>query len=106
MYFYLNYYDCGSCIDSGFSITKKIDSLYSDNKVIIISTMGSPSSFQQRNKYYEYIYIDSKDLIRKELKYVPTPIMLILDSSNCIKDYIFPNTSDDGEIVPFIKSVF
>lgn len=40
--FLFNYYDCGSCIDSGFSITKKIDSLYSDNKVIIISTMGSP----------------------------------------------------------------
>lgn len=103
--FLFNYYDCGSCIDLGFSITKKIDSLYRNNKVAIISTMGSPSSFQKRNKYYEYIYLDSKDLIRKELKYVPTPIMLLLDSSNCIKDYIFPNTSDDREVVPFIESV-
>ena len=68
--FLFNYYDCGSCIDLGFSITKKIDSLYRNNKVAIISTMGSPSSFQKRNKYYEYIYLDSKDLIRKELKYV------------------------------------
>ena len=103
--FLFNYYDCGSCIDLGFSITKKIDSLYRNNKVAIISTMGSPSSFQKRNKYYEYIYLDSKDLIRKELKYVPTPIVFLLDSSNCIKDYILPNSSNSKEIGSFIKSV-
>ena len=64
--FLFNYYDCSSCIDLGFTLTKKIDSLYNLKKVTIVSIMGSPSSYQRRNAYYEYIYSDSKDLIRKE----------------------------------------
>lgn len=51
------------------------------------------------------IYADSKDLIRKELKYVPTPIMLLLDSSNCVEKYILPNVSDDKEVALFIESL-
>lgn len=72
----------------------------------VISTMGSPSSDQARNEYYEYVYLDPKDLIRKELKYVPTPIIFLLDSSNCIKDYILPNVSDNETTTSFIESVF
>lgn len=100
-----NYYDCGNCVDLGFSIAKKIDSLYGEKTVAVISTMGSPSLYQKRNVYYEYIYADSKDLIRKELKYVPTPIMLLLDSSNCVEKYILPNVSDDKEVALFIESL-
>lgn len=103
--FLFNYYDCGSCVDSGFSIANKIDSLCRKRKVAIISTMGSPSLYQARNAYYEYIHPDPKDLIRKELKYVPTPIVFLLDSSNYIKDYILPNSSNSKEIGSFIKSV-
>lgn len=101
--FLFNYYDCGSCIDSGFSITKRIDSLYGDRRVNIVSIMGDPSSYQKRNHYYDYIYIDQKDLIRKEMKYIQTPIILLLDSLNCVKDYIFPNASDDGKVASFIE---
>lgn len=65
--------------------------------------MGDPSSYQKRNHYYDYIYIDQKDLIRKEMKYIQTPIILLLDSLNCVKDYIFPNASDDGKVASFIE---
>lgn len=41
--FVFNYYDCGSCVDMGFSITKEIDSLYHERTVAVISTAGSPS---------------------------------------------------------------
>lgn len=34
--FLFNYYDCGSCVDSGFSIANKIDSLCRKRKVAII----------------------------------------------------------------------
>ncbi|WP_024995213.1 hypothetical protein [Phocaeicola paurosaccharolyticus] len=102
--FLFNYYDCSSCVDSGFSISKKIN-LCGKNNVVIISTMGNPMSSQQRNEYYDYIYIDSEDLIRKELKYIPTPIILSLDSTRNILDYILPNVSDSNEIDLFIKHI-
>lgn len=103
--FLFNYYDCSSCVDLGFSITKRIDSLYKRKKVMVVSTMGNPSSYQKRNGYYEYVYSDAKDLIRKELKYVPTPILFSLDSSNNIKDYVLPGSSTEKEITSFINKV-
>lgn len=103
--FLFNYYDCSSCIDLGFTLTKKIDSLYNLKKVTIVSIMGSPSSYQRRNAYYEYIYSDSKDLIRKELKYAQTPIILLLDSSNYIKEYILPGLSTEKEINTFFHKI-
>ncbi len=101
--FLFNYYDCGSCIDSGFSITKRIDSFRGDRKVNIISIMGDPSPYQIRNQYYEYIYLDPKDLIRKEMKYIQTPIIFLLDSLNCVEDYIFPNVSNAAKVASFIE---
>lgn len=103
--FLFNYYDCSSCIDLGFSITNKIDSLYKKKIVTVISTMGNPTFYQKRNAYHEYVYSDSEDLIRKELKYVPTPILILLDSSNYIKDYILPGSSSNKETVSFIKEI-
>lgn len=72
---------------------------------MVVSTMGNPSSYQKRNGYYEYVYSDAKDLIRKELKYVPTPILFSLDSSNNIKDYVLPGSSTEKEITSFINKV-
>lgn len=103
--FLFNYYDCSSCIDLGFLLTKKIDSLYNVKKVIVVSTMGNPSSCQRRNAYYEYIYSDSKDFIRKELKYAQTPVILLLDSSNYIKEYILPGLSTKKEIDTFFHKI-
>ena len=102
--FLFNYYDCGSCVDAGFLITKRIDSLYGGQRVYIVSTMGDPLYYQKRNSYDYYVYLDSKDLIRKELKYIQTPIVILFDSANYVQDYIFPNVSDSGEITSFIKS--
>lgn len=103
--FLFNYYDCGSCVDSGFVITKKIDSIYPSQKVFIISTMGDPQYYQKRNRYNDYIYMDSKDLIRKELKYIQTPIILSLDSTNKIVDYIFPNVTSREKELLFINKI-
>ena len=87
-----------------FLITKRIDSLYGGQRVYIVSTMGDPLYYQKRNSYDYYVYLDSKDLIRKELKYIQTPIVILFDSANYVQDYIFPNVSDSGEITSFIKS--
>lgn len=101
--FLFNFYDCGSCIDSGFQLVKRMDELYERKFVPIISSMGSPALYQSRNQYFEYIYSDNNDLIRKELKYVQTPVFLRLDSNRVILDYFFPNISDEEEYVRFFS---
>lgn len=108
--FLFNYYDCESCIDSGFQMVKRIDDYYGDKTVAVVSTMGSPTFYQTRNQYYEYVYSDDKDLIRKELKYVQTPILFCVDEKRIILDYIFPSVSDEDEYMRFTdlvkKSIF
>ena len=101
--FLFNFYDCGSCIDSGFQLVKRIDKFYRRKSVPIISSMGNPTQFQIRNKYQEYIYSDNNDLIRKELKYMPTPILIQTNDEKKIINYIFPNVSDEQEYKRFFR---
>ena len=75
-------------------MVKQIDKFYKRKSVPIISSMGSPTLYQLRNQYFEFVYSDTNDLIRKELKYVQTPIMIRVDSNRMILDYLFPNVSD------------
>lgn len=103
--FLYNFYDCGSCVDSGFQLVKRIDDFYKNKSVPIISSMGSPTLYQSRNQYFEYVYSDTNDLIRKELKYVQTPIMIKVDSNRIILDYLFPNVSDENEYARFLSSL-
>lgn len=100
--FLYNFYDCGSCIDSGFQLVKRMDEFHKRKFVPIISSMGNPTLYQSRNQYFEFVYSDKNDLIRKELKYVQTPIMLRLDSNRVILDYLFPNVSDEKEYTRFL----
>ena len=103
VFFLYNYYDCNSCIDSGYQLVKRIDRYFGRKYVPVISSMGSPSHAQIRNEYVEYVYNDVNDLIRKELKYIQTPIVISLDKNNVILDYIFPNVSDEDEYNRFLS---
>lgn len=101
--FLYNFYDCGSCIDSGYQMVKRIDKFYQHKSVPIISSMGNPTQYQISNQYHEYVYSDNKDLVRKELKYLHTPILIKLDNERKILDYIFPNVSDELEYKRFFR---
>lgn len=101
--FLFNFYDCGSCVDSGFQMVDRIDKFYQRKSVPVISSMGSPVQDQVRNQYREYIYSDKNDLIRKELKYVQTPILIKFNEKKEITDYIFPNLSDEQECGRFFR---
>lgn len=103
--FLFNFYDCGSCVDSGFQIVKRIDKFYGHKSVPVISSMGSPVQDQVRNQYQEYIYSDKNDLVRKELKYVQTPILIKINDRKEITNYIFPNLSDEQEYKRFFHSI-
>lgn len=93
--FIFNSFDCESCVDAGIKLVKNIDAYDNQNGVCVIATMENPSNVQYRNKYYDYIYCDEKDLIRRELKFVPTPIVLLLDKSNVVKYAFMPRDTID-----------
>ena len=100
-----NYYDCEVCIDRGFEVVNFIDSKRNEESIkVIVSMFCEVTSTQKRNSYKGFIYKDKKDLIRKGLKYVPTPIMLIVDNELRIKDaYIFEVSQDNKQLKGFIQ---
>lgn len=88
-------YDCVPCLDNAFAILKKVNSQINDNGNLVISVLDEPSSLQSNYEYYDYIMFDGDDIIRKELKYIPTPVFLILDKGHVILEYHFPTKNDN-----------
>ena len=93
-----NYYDCMTCIDHGFAAVRLIDSLAGDNTVKVIASMFREiTSTQRQNNYKGFIYKDAKDRIRKELRYAPTPMMLILNDSCRIEEaFVFTPPAEEN----------
>lgn len=95
-----NYYDCESCVKRGFLTINEIDKRTSFGTVKAIASMYQEVSSTQRDcEYRGYIHKDTNDLLRKELKYIPTPILLIIDDS-CKIEYahIFDTSTPDEDI--------
>ena len=95
-----NYYDCDDCIKKGFKAVEYLDKNRKESVSVIVSMFQEITSTQRRSGYRGYIYKDEKDLIRKELKYAPTPMMLILDEENrivdvCIFDFLLGEKDSD-----------
>jgi hypothetical protein len=88
-------YDCQSCVDKGFEIIKRIDSLYPVRKTYIITSQSNIGFDQKRNEYYKYIYNDHTELIRKELDFVPTPMIIKLNREDIIVKVFFPVTNSN-----------
>ncbi|MCG8307104.1 MAG: hypothetical protein MI975_06890 [Cytophagales bacterium] len=88
--FLYNGFDCEACIDNGYAIVNKIDSISKKQIVYTISTSANKSRDQLKNNYFNYVFEDGHDLVRRELKYIYTPVLLKLDSSNKIRDVYFP----------------
>ena len=103
-----NYYDCEACIEKGFKTVDFIDKNNKEESVkVIVSMFREITSTQRRNLYKGFIYKDKKDLLRKELKYIPTPVMLIVDNNNQIKDvYIFEMSHDSKRLDDFVQKCF
>ncbi|MDE5417929.1 hypothetical protein L3049_07905 [Labilibaculum sp. DW002] len=104
--FLYNGFDCQTCIDIGFEISKMIDSVLNKQVVYIISTSANVGQDQLKNNYKKYVYIDEKDVIRKELKFIYTPVFLSFDFENKIKNVFFPNYKNRNlkEEKAFIRS--
>jgi hypothetical protein len=88
-------YDCQSCVDKGFDVVKKINSLYPEIKTYIIESRSNVGFDQGRNDYYRFVYNDKDELIRKELQFLATPILLMLSEENVITKISFPVTNSN-----------
>lgn len=95
--FLYNGFDCRTCIDIGYEVSKTIDSLAQTQIFYIISTSANISADQLRNEYKNFVYNDEHDLVRSELRYVYTPVLLFLDSTNRIDAIYYPNYNRNVE---------
>jgi hypothetical protein len=103
--YYYNGYDCISCVEKGFLLTKEIDNKYGVYTVNVVASNSNISREQLKYNYFEYIYNDSSELIRQELKYIPTPVMLILDENLIVKDVCFFHFAFKDDQDGFIESI-
>lgn len=87
--FLYNGFDCETCIEKGFMLAKTLDSLSGKQFVFIISTSANIGADQLRYDYFEYVYYDEHDLIRSELKYIYTPVLLYFDSLERIDEIYY-----------------
>ncbi|WP_297626169.1 hypothetical protein [uncultured Rikenella sp.] len=95
--------DCGSCLDAGFASVERLR-----NKgvpCVTVAIDANVSEAQQRYGYYDYIYTDRGDLLRRELKYVNTPILLLLDDSLRIVDMYKPASGTEVAATRFEQTV-
>lgn len=95
-----NGYDCSSCIEAGFTMIKRLNSPYN---LYVVAIQTNPSIHQKRYEYFDYIYLDDGDILRQELKFVPTPLMLVIDSTYKVKDAIAIDTFNGAEQRKFIE---
>lgn len=84
-------YDCETCIDVGYEMSKRIDELASKQKTYVITTSITIGRDQAKNAYTNYVYYDEHDIIRKELKCIFTPVLLKLDSVAKVEEIFFPS---------------
>lgn len=98
-----NGFDCQLCIDKGYKIIKNISS-NSLGEFYIIASNTNISSDQIRNEYYDTIYHDKKERIRKEIKFIPTPVLFQISKDYKIIDAFFPlNIEQEADMNKFLN---
>ena len=99
-------FDCSPCVDKGFLILKTVQSQNENQKINIVATSANIGRDQERNEFYDLVYSDNQELIRTELKFLYTPVILVLDRDNRIIHLNFPKTnSNEREMVEQINHV-
>lgn len=58
--------------------------------MFVITTISNPAYYQKENNYFDYVYQDPKQMIRRELKYIPTPVLLLVEGQT-IREALFPH---------------
>lgn len=95
-------FDCYTCVVEGFEINKRIDSILKTQRTYIIASNANISRDQKANEYQNFIYNDKKELVRRELKYFYTPVLISFDTTNVILDVYYPGGDNTNTKKKFI----
>lgn len=95
--FLYNSNDCETCVQKGFHLTYVLDSIAKKQVVFVITSSANIGSDQIRYGYKNYVYYDEHDFLRSKLKYIYTPVFLLLDSLEIISDAFYPKYNIDTQ---------
>lgn len=95
--------DCGSCMETGFGLLKRLRR--EGVPCAVVAVDANISEAQRQYEFFDYIYTDRRDRLRRELKYVNTPILLLLDDSLRIADIYKPAVGTDSAAERFGMAV-
>lgn len=87
-------YDCGSCLDNAFSELKILNRALKPSTVQVVGVLSDPTPLQIRFEYFDYIAYDADDVIRRRLKFIPTPVFMVLDENNVVRYLHRPTAAD------------
>jgi len=96
-------YDCETCIEKGYMFASKLDNLKRKQSVFIVSTSANIAKDQIKSAYQNFVYKDEHDLIRKELKYIYTPVFLLFGSDKKITSVYFPGIDSIDDENKFLE---
>ena len=88
-------YDCGNCVTKGIELAQFVDNMNKKKTVDIIASNANVNQYQLQTGYEHYIHTDNEEIIRKELKFIFTPVFFLLDDNNIIIDMYFPLPEGD-----------
>lgn len=92
-------FDCGPCLNSAFVELKILDNLLFPSSVQVVGVLSDPTPLQTRFGYYDYIVYDADDVIRRHLKYIPTPVFIVVDKNGQVRCLHRPTAEDVPESV-------
>ena len=88
-------FDCSSCVAKGFDLIMALEKKHVEIPVFVVGSGVGMGSAQLQYGYEKYFYIDTKDAVRKELQFVQSPVVLLLDGDFRIQALYFPLISGD-----------
>lgn len=91
-------YDCGNCIEKGFEIVKRIPDKLENAKIHIIASNTNILNDQHRYDYKQYIFRDSKDQVRKQLKFYYSPAILFMKDNLKPAQVFFPGLDKEKHL--------
>lgn len=89
--------DCGTCIEKGFETINQLNQQVPQKNIAVIASKSNIGRDQLMFNYHEYIYHDERESIRRELRFIYTPVLILLDASKNIIKVYFPLTNESEE---------
>ncbi len=86
--FFFTGFDCSTCIENGFSLINELEKRNINFYIIFYN--ANIARYTAKEELLEILYEDKDDLLRKEIKYASTPLIVIFDDNYSIKALHIP----------------